>query len=96
MASQAAACLHVHIINGMRVVGLKQPCNGPCVPTRPPQRREMLGLPPGDTDPMLDDMSDEEPKFEEPMELVDARARLAALVAARGADAMSGGKQWQG
>jgi hypothetical protein len=52
-----------------------------------PQRREMLGLPPGDTDPMLDDMSDGEPDFEEPMEVVDARARLTALAAAQGADA---------
>lgn len=50
----------------------------------------MLGLPPGDTDPMLDGMSDGEPEFEEPMELVDARARLAQLAHAQGGEALAG------
>jgi hypothetical protein len=58
----------------------------------PTQRRAMLGLPPGDTDPLLDDMSDGEPDFEEPMELVDARARLAELVHARGGEALAGAR----
>ena len=38
----------------------------------------MMGLPPGDTDPMLDGISDSEPDFDEPQELADMRARLAA------------------
>lgn len=47
-----------------------------------PQRREILGLPPGDTDPALDDMSDEEYVLvEEPPELVEARKKLAAFTA---------------
>lgn len=50
----------------------------------------MLGLPPGDTDPMLDEMSDGEPDFEEPIELVEARARLAELVHAEGTEALMG------
>ena len=56
------------------------------------QRREMLGLPAGDTDPLLDGMSDGEPDFEEPMELVDARARLAQLVHAQGGEALAGAR----
>jgi len=48
----------------------------------------MLGLPAGDTDPMLDDMSDGEPDFDEPIELVEARARLAELAEAQGPAAM--------
>ncbi len=54
------------------------------------QRREMLGLPPGDTDPQLDGLSDGEPDFDEPMELVESRARLAEAVALQGAAAMLG------
>ena len=43
-----------------------------------------MGLPPGDTDPMLDGISDSEPDFDEPQELADMRARLAALTASQG------------
>ena len=43
------------------------------------QRREREGRTPGDTDPDLDDLSDDEYKFvEEPPELTAARERLAA------------------
>ncbi|KAK9811648.1 hypothetical protein WJX72_007649 [[Myrmecia] bisecta] len=46
------------------------------------KRREALGLPPGDTDPYFDDMSDGEwEPEEEPTELVAARDRLAAFTA---------------
>lgn len=49
------------------------------------QRRDMLSMPPGDTDPMLDGVSDTEPDLEvEPHELVVARARLAGVVAIQG------------
>lgn len=38
------------------------------------KRREALGLPPGDTDPALEQMSDEEYVFEEdPPELIEVR-----------------------
>ncbi|GAX82416.1 hypothetical protein CEUSTIGMA_g9844.t1 [Chlamydomonas eustigma] len=43
------------------------------------KRREALGLPPGDTDPALDEYSDEEYTFlEDPPELIEARNKLAA------------------
>ncbi len=43
------------------------------------RRREALGLPPGETDPALDEISDDEwTPLEDPPELVEARARLAA------------------
>lgn len=46
------------------------------------QRREKLGLPPGDTDPALDDLSDSEYVIvEDPPELVAARERLAQYTA---------------
>lgn len=42
------------------------------------KRRELMGLPPGDSDPTLDDLSDGEWEFEgEPEELVRAREALA-------------------
>lgn len=47
------------------------------------QKRERLGLPPGDTDPDLDDMSSDEYVFiEDPPELVAARERLAQYTSA--------------
>lgn len=58
------------------------------------QRRERLGLAPGDTDPALDELSDEEYVFrEEPEELVAARARLAAFTARPGEEEPTGGAQ---
>ncbi|KAG2449026.1 hypothetical protein HYH02_005778 [Chlamydomonas schloesseri] len=49
------------------------------------ERRKRMGLPDGDTDPALDDMSDGEYEFEEePEELVQARQRLAAYTARPG------------
>lgn len=49
------------------------------------KRREALGLPPGDTDPAFDDMSDGEWEVpEEPEELVEARKKLAAYSARGG------------
>lgn len=49
------------------------------------RKRERLGLAPGDTDPDLEAMSDEEYVFEEdPPELVEARNRLAAYTARDG------------
>lgn len=41
------------------------------------QKRERLGLPPGDTDPALDEFSDTEWEVpEDPPELVNARSKL--------------------
>eukprot|EP00195_Chlamydomonas_chlamydogama_P005405 CAMPEP_0202891828 /NCGR_PEP_ID=MMETSP1392-20130828/1781_1 /ASSEMBLY_ACC=CAM_ASM_000868 /TAXON_ID=225041 /ORGANISM="Chlamydomonas chlamydogama, Strain SAG 11-48b" /LENGTH=445 /DNA_ID=CAMNT_0049575687 /DNA_START=22 /DNA_END=1359 /DNA_ORIENTATION=+ len=49
------------------------------------KKREMLGLPAGDSDPALEELSDEEYQFlEEPPELVAARERLAAYTAREG------------
>ena len=49
------------------------------------KKRERLGLAPGNTDPMLDQLSDSEYNFdEEPRELIDARKRLAAYSARPG------------
>ncbi|GLC39430.1 Leucine-rich repeat-containing protein oda7 [Pleodorina starrii] len=49
------------------------------------ERRKRLGLPEGDTDPALDNLSDGEYEFEEdPPELVEARQRLAAYTARPG------------
>lgn len=49
------------------------------------KRREALGLPPGDEDPALIDMDDEEYIFlEDPPELVEARKKLAAYAARQG------------
>jgi len=49
------------------------------------QRRETLGLPPGDTDPSLEEFSDEEYTFlEDPPELVEARKSLAAYTYRQG------------
>ena len=48
----------------------------------PLQRREALGMPPGDTDPALEDFSDTEWQPEEdPPELVDARKKLERYLA---------------
>jgi hypothetical protein len=56
------------------------------------QRRERLGLAPGDSDPALDELSDEEYVFrEEPEELVAARARLAAYTGRPGEEEPPGG-----
>lgn len=56
------------------------------------QRRKRMGLPDGDTDPALDDMSDGEYEFdEEPEELVEARQRLAAYTARPGEEEPAGG-----
>ena len=49
------------------------------------KRREALGLPPGDEDPALEGMDDEEYVFlEDPPELVEARKRLAAYSSREG------------
>lgn len=56
------------------------------------QRRENLGLPPGDTDPALDELSDDEYTFlEDPPELVEARSRLAAYTYRQGEEEPAGG-----
>lgn len=48
------------------------------------QKREEQGLEAGDTDPMLDDLSDEEWQFDEdPPELVAAREKLDQYLAAK-------------
>lgn len=50
-----------------------------------PQRREKLGLPPGDEDPYLDEFSDDEwQEPEEPPELVAMRRKLAEYSARPG------------
>ena len=57
------------------------------------QRRENLGLPPGDTDPALDELSDDEYTFlEDPPELVEARSRLAAYTYRQDEEEPAGGK----
>lgn len=56
-----------------------------------PQRRQMLGLPDGDTDPMLDDISDTEVDLdEEPAELIEARKKLAAYTYMQGEEEPAG------
>lgn len=56
------------------------------------QRRAALGLAPGDTDPALDDLSDEEWVVgEEPPELEAARSALAAYTARDGEEELPGG-----
>ena len=63
LAAQVAACIIVQM--GM------QPATGGM------QKRESLGLPPGDTNPALDKLDDEEWAFQEdPPELVEARKKL--------------------
>ena len=55
------------------------------------QRREALGLEPGDTDPALEELSDEEYQFEEePAELKAARERLAAFTPRQGEEEPTG------
>ena len=55
------------------------------------QRRENLGLPPGDTDPALDELSEDEYTFlEDPPELVEARSRLAAYTYRQGEEEPAG------
>jgi hypothetical protein len=55
------------------------------LPDPPAQRRAKEGLAAGDTDPLLDNLSDEEYVFsEEPAELVAARHALAAYTARQG------------
>ena len=57
-----------------------------------PQRREALGLPPGDTDPTFEEFSDEEyVHLEDPPELVEARNRLAAYTYRQGEEEPAGG-----
>lgn len=61
-------------------------------PPRPPQRRQQLGLSDGDSDPALDDLSDEEwVPGEEPAELEEARRALAAYGAREGEEELPGG-----
>ncbi len=61
------------------------------------RKRERLGLAPGDTDPDLEAMSDEEYVFEEdPPELVEARNRLAAYTARDGEEEDAGGSEREG
>lgn len=51
-----------------------------------------MGLPDGDTDPTLDDLSDTEYEFlEDPPELVEARNRLAAYTSRPGEEEPAGG-----
>ncbi|KXZ45339.1 hypothetical protein GPECTOR_56g436 [Gonium pectorale] len=55
------------------------------------ERRKRLGLPEGDTDPALDELSDGSIDFEEdPPELVEARQRLAAYTARPGEEEPAG------
>ena len=62
-----------------------------CALSLPPQRREALGLPPGDTDPTFEEFSDEEyVHLEDPPELVEARNRLAAYTYRQGEEEPAG------
>ncbi len=61
------------------------------------QRRENLGLPAGDTDPTLEELSDDEyTHLEDPPELVEARKRLAAYTYRQGEEEPAGALRPQG
>lgn len=68
-----------------------RPSSAPCSPDALPQRREQLGLAPEGGDPYLEGVpSDPELEEEEPVELRQARDRLAAFTAAQQAAAAEG------
>ena len=71
--------------------GLVATCPNPSPSLICIQRRENLGLPPGDTDPALDELSEDEYTFlEDPPELVEARSRLAAYTYRQGEEEPAG------